>query len=92
MGNGDEDVRGKLPPPDKRVPDPEELRKRFFYRPPRDADALARHEKISRLTYELACSLAVACYPGRQLSLALTALEEVRMRANASIALDDPRP
>jgi hypothetical protein len=36
--------------------------------------------------------LCQLCYPGRQLSLALTALEEVRMRANASIACDDPRP
>lgn len=68
-----------------------ELRKRFFYHPPRDDAAVNKHSNISRLCYELAVTLNDICYPGRQLSLALTALEEVRMRANASIACDDPR-
>lgn len=68
-----------------------ELRKRFFYHPPRDQQAIQNHEAVSQRTFELACSLVEICPPGRNLSLALTALEEVRMRANAAIAVDDPR-
>lgn len=92
MGNGDEDTRGKLPPLDQRVPTVEELRKRFFYRPPRNDQARYHHELVSQLTFGLACELVKICPPGRQLSLALTDLESVRMRANAAIAVDDPRP
>lgn len=91
MGSGDEDTRGRLPHPSVRVPSEEELRQRFFYHPPRDQEAVRRHGEVSKLTFELALKLCELCYPGRQLSLALTALEEVRMRANASIACDDPR-
>lgn len=92
MGSGDEGDRGRLPPREQRVPDPDELRKRFFFHKPRDDDAVRRHEKVSQLTYDLACALCATCPPGRNLSLALTALEDVRMRANAAIAVDDPRP
>lgn len=69
-----------------------DLRKRFFYRPPRDKQAVENHETVSKLTFELARQLTAMCPPGRNLSLALTALEDVRMRANAAIAVDDPRP
>lgn len=68
-----------------------ELRKRFFYHPPRDQQAVRNHEAVSLLMFELAKELCAICPPGRNLSLALTALEEVRMRANAAIAVDDPR-
>jgi hypothetical protein len=94
MGNGTEGT-DEGPPVSQRllgIPSEQELRKRFFYHPPRDALAIANHEHVSALTFDLAVKLCQLCYPGRQLSLALTALEEVRMRANASIACDDPRP
>lgn len=67
-------------------PTPEELRNRFFYHPAKDADTVRRHEAVSQLTYDLACQLVELCPEGRNLSLALTALEDVRMRANAAIA------
>lgn len=73
-------------------PTVDELRKRFFYHPPRDQQAVKNHEKVSECTFDLACDLVLLCPPGRNLSLALTALEDVRMRANAAIAVDDPRP
>lgn len=94
MGNGDEQDRMNeaSAPPAPAKPGIDELHKRFFFHPPRDGDAVRRHENVSELCFNLAHSLVASCYPGRQLSLALTALEEVRMRANASIACDDPRP
>lgn len=92
MGNGTEGNADEQRPRAARPPDPDELRKRFFFRKPRDQQAIDRHEKVSELTYELACMLCSFCPPGRNLSLALTALEDVRMRANAAIAVDDPRP
>jgi hypothetical protein len=94
MGNGTEGTEEGTPAPRNPhgVPTDQELHSRFFYRPPRDSEAVRRHEEVSTLCYSLAHELCQLCYPGRQLSLALTALEEVRMRANASIACDDPRP
>jgi len=94
MGNGDDRELGEASPAPAphAKPSVDELQRRFFFQKPRDADAIDRHEQVSLLTFELAQSLCLFCYPGRQLSLALTALEEVRMRANASIACDDPRP
>lgn len=92
MGCGSSQELGEGGPArELRAPDPDELRKRFFFHPPRDAQAIANHEKVSELTYELASQLCFRCPPGRNLDLALTALEEVRMRANAAIAVDDPR-
>lgn len=67
-------------------PTDDELRNRFFYHPPKDQDQRQRHEKVSQLTFELACDIVRLCPEGRNLSLALTALEDVRMRANAAIA------
>lgn len=67
-------------------PTQEQLSNRFFYHPPKDAEQVNKHTAVSTSTYELACSLAALCPEGRQLSLALTALEDVRMRANAAIA------
>lgn len=73
-------------------PTREELVRRFVYHPPRDPQAVKNHETVSTLTLALAIDLCKICPPGRNLALALTALEEVRMRANAAIAVDDPRP
>lgn len=89
MGNGTEN--DPPVPSHLRPPSPCELRKRFFYRPPRDEQAKVNHERVSTLTHRLAEELCAICPPGRNLSLALTALEDVRMRANAAIAVDDPR-
>jgi hypothetical protein len=90
MGNG---LEGQEPPTvqPQRALTEAELRKRFFYHPPRDDEAKLKHAQVSNRCFDLAIELCDICYPGRQLSLALTALEEVRMRANASIACDDPR-
>lgn len=73
-------------------PTVDELRKRFFFRRPRDEQAVKDHEDVSEKTFQLAVELTGICPEGRNLSLALTALEDVRMRANAAIAVDDPRP
>lgn len=72
-------------------PTDDELRNRFFYHPPRDQAAIDAHAQVSDLTFALACRLTRLCPNGRNLSIALTALEEVRMRANAAIACDTPR-
>jgi hypothetical protein len=87
-GNSDEQPRKHQggPPPDA------ELLRRFTYRAPRDEKARQDHAEVSERTLHLARWLCSICPPGRNLSLALTALEEVRMRANAAIAIDDPRP
>lgn len=91
MGNGTENDEDRRPAK-LCAPTENELHKRFFFHRPRDDEAVRRHELVSALTFELACKLCTICPPGRNLALALTALEEVRMRANAAIAVDDPRP
>ena len=94
MGNGSPEELGEPAKPKAKpplAPTEAELRKRFFFKPPRDDKAVENHQAVSSLSFELALELTKICPPGRQLSLALTALEEVRMRANAAIAVDDPR-
>lgn len=49
----------------------------------------ARFEEINNATRDVAKLIMERCPPGRQLDLALTHLEDVRMRANASIVLDE---
>lgn len=73
-------------------PTEQDLRRRFFFTKPRDAQAIANHDAVSQLTFGLAVKLVELCPAGRNLSIALTDLEAVRMRANAAIAVDDPRP
>lgn len=95
MGTGSEQEQGNGGPP--RVhhggpPSYAELQRRFTYQKPRDQKAVSAHEEVSKRTFQLALELCDICPPGRNLSLALTALEDVRMRANAAIAVDDPRP
>jgi hypothetical protein len=70
-------------------PTDQDLENRFRYHRP-DADAIARHGKVTELTLALAKELRDLCPDGRNLSLALTHLEDVRMRANAAIACDSP--
>lgn len=64
-----------------------ELRNRFFYHKPNE-EQINKHAQVSELTFRLAEQLCAICPGGRNLSLALTALEDVRMRANAAIACD----
>ena len=51
-------------------------------------DALQAHAKVTELTLALAKELRDILPDGRNAALALTHLEDVRMRANAAIACD----
>jgi hypothetical protein len=62
-----------------------QIENRFRYHKP-DAIAIAAHGEVTELTLALAKKLRDLCPDGRQLSIALTELESVRMRANAAIA------
>ena len=67
----------------------DELRNRFFYHKP-GPEAVELHTVVSAKCFELACSLTAICPQGRDLNIALTKLEEVRMRANSAIAMTQP--
>lgn len=60
----------------------------------RKVDALIRETKDDDLAVTLCGRAVFLCdrYRTEAVSLGLTALEDVRMRANAAIAVDDPRP
>lgn len=78
------------PPPAPRPsnkPTDAELDNRFRYHKP-DMGAIQLHAQVTELTLALAKQLRDICPGGRNLSLALTHLEDVRMRANAAIACD----
>ena len=64
-----------------------ELTDRFLYHHP-DAQAIPLHERVSQLMLATAKEIRDICPEGRNLSLALTALEDARMRANAAIAIE----
>lgn len=66
-------------------PTDEELDNRFRYHRP-DAEAIAKHADVTESTLALAKKLRDICPEGRNLAIALTHLEDVRMRANAAIA------
>lgn len=65
--------------------DMQDLQNRFTYHAPK-ADQPERYVKLRDKALELAILIKENTPVGRQQSLALTALEEVTMRANASIA------
>lgn len=67
-------------------PTDEDLENRFRYHPPKDQEQKDRHARVTEATLALAKELRDLCPEGRNLSLALTELETVRMRANAAIA------
>lgn len=67
-----------------------ELENRFFYHPPPNQARVDAHSEVSDRCLFLAIKLRDLCPEGRNLSLALTALEDVRMRANAALACDSP--
>lgn len=70
-------------------PTDQELDNRFRYHRPTQ-DAIDLHGQVTEDTLALAKKLRDICPEGRNLSLALTHLEDVRMRANAAIACDTP--
>ena len=66
-----------------------DLENRFIYHPG-NPERNHKHGQVSMLTLQLAKELRDLCPEGRNLSLALTHLEDVRMRANAALACDSP--
>lgn len=64
----------------------EDLTNRFLYHPPRNADDRLRHTLISERTLELAKFLRDVVPHSRELSQALTDLENCRMHANQGVA------
>lgn len=62
-----------------------ELENQFNYHAP-DTTAVKIHEQINARTKELAYWIKLNLPPGRNRSLAITHLEDVRMRANAAVA------
>lgn len=67
---------------------PEELTKRFTYHPPKEGQPQI-YEDIRGSAKALAILLISHCPASRELSLALTKLEEVIFWANASIARNE---
>lgn len=66
----------------------DQIDKAFTYHPPK-GDEAARYGSIREQARSLALNLANTCPPSRELSLALTKLEEVVMWANAAIARNE---
>lgn len=67
------------------------IRHDFTYHPP-FGDQAERYSTIRNLARDLAESLLVRCPASRELSLALTKLEEAVFWANASIARNEKPP
>ena len=68
-----------------------DLKNRFTYHAP-FGDQTERYENIRRWGYNLASALEASCPDSRELSLAITKLEEVIFWANASIARHEGVP
>ena len=68
----------------------EDLQNRFLYHPPPNQARIDAHATVSNQCLQMAIDLSLICPKGRNLSIALTRLEEVRMRANAALACDSP--
>lgn len=69
----------------------EQNAKAFKYHPPKpELNQPERYERIRAKAGELAHMLITNCPPSRELSLALTSLEQASMWANASIARNEP--
>ena len=66
----------------------ERLRNNFTYHAPKDGQP-ARYEAIRHEGAKLAETLSTLCPPSRELSLALTNLEQAIMWANAAIARNE---
>lgn len=74
------------------IPD-EELKKRFTYHPPmeetRNGSQILRYQQIRETGHDVARIFNAHCPPGRELSLAMTNLEQAVMWANAAIARNE---
>lgn len=66
--------------------DTEGLENRFTYHPVKSSNQAQKYERIREYAKDLASTLDGMCPASRELSLALTHLEEVVFWANASIA------
>lgn len=77
-------------PPRATKPTDTELEGRFRYHPPKTQSRIDAHVAVTEKTLALAKELRDICPAGRNLALALTHLEDVRMRANAALACDSP--
>ncbi len=64
-----------------------DLENRFLYHKP-TPEKVEAHARVSQETLNLAKILRDICPDGRNLAVALTELENVRMRANMAIACD----
>lgn len=69
--------------------DVDEVERRLSHVPP-DARRIALHTRVRQACQDLGAELALVLPEGREKSLAITALEEVQMRANQCIALNVP--
>lgn len=67
-----------------------ELENRFRYHKPSPEQAVV-HTWVTETTLALAKEMRDRLPAGRHLSLALTILEDLRMRANAAVACDWPK-
>lgn len=65
-----------------------ELNKRFTYHAPKD-DQAQRYEDIRRNAHTFAAFIDASCPDSREKSLAITAIEEAVMWANAAIARNE---
>lgn len=65
-----------------------ELLKRFTYHPP-IGDQVERYAEIRTQAFEFSLFLSERCPVSRELSLALTKLDEVVMHANSAIARNE---
>jgi hypothetical protein len=64
---------------------PQEIELRFTYHPP-TPDQIKKYSTIRLYAKTLADTLVALCPPSRELSLAMTKLEECVMHANSAIA------
>ena len=65
---------------------PEEVRERLTYHHAPSQDGLRRHAILSDAAIQFMQVVDAICPTGRQKSLALTAIEEAKMRASAAVA------
>ena len=65
--------------------EPSELANRFTYHAPIEGQP-QKYEKIRAMAHRIAVELAVMCPESRELSLAITKLEEAVFWANAAVA------
>jgi hypothetical protein len=80
------DVSNVMPPARSLTSD--DLRNRFTHHPPK-GDQAERYEKVRSSALSFANLLTENCPPSRELSLALTNLEQAVFWANASIARNE---